>query len=148
MFRGMRGCLWCTLYHFSLNLSPFSHTTHTLHTSSPGPPPKHPLNASPIPHKALTLSREVDECKPLQGGERHAPGGGGRARGRRHRGRGLHSSTSHLNLSRFSSMKPQQASTFELKLSRFCHSNRQPSPQKAFTQTGQWSSAAYKGFLR
>jgi len=28
-------------------------------------PPKCPLNAPPIPHKALTLSRKVDECKPL-----------------------------------------------------------------------------------
>jgi len=36
-------------------------------------PPKQPLNAPPIPHKALTLSRKVDECKPLTAGS----GGGG-----------------------------------------------------------------------
>jgi hypothetical protein len=34
-------------------------------------------------------------------------------------GRGLHSSTSHLNLSRFWSLKPQQASTSHLILRRF-----------------------------
>ena len=30
--------------------------------------PKQPLNAPPIPSKALTLSRKVDECKPLAAG--------------------------------------------------------------------------------
>ena len=31
----------------------------------PQTPPEQPLNAPPIPQKALTLSRKVDECKPL-----------------------------------------------------------------------------------
>jgi hypothetical protein len=35
-------------------------------------------------------------------------------------GRGLHSSTSPPNLSRFWSLKPQQASTSQLNLRRFC----------------------------
>jgi hypothetical protein len=35
-------------------------------------------------------------------------------------GRGLHSSTSQLSLSRFWSLKPQQASTSQLNLRRFC----------------------------
>ena len=35
-------------------------------------------------------------------------------------GRGLHSSTSHLNLSRGRSLKPQRASTSQLTLRRFC----------------------------
>jgi hypothetical protein len=35
-------------------------------------------------------------------------------------GRGLHSSTSQLNLSRFWSLKPQPASTSQLNLKRFC----------------------------
>jgi hypothetical protein len=34
--------------------------------------------------------------------------------------RGLHSSTSQLNLSRVWSLKPQQAATFQLNLRRFC----------------------------
>jgi hypothetical protein len=68
-------------------------------------PPKHPLNAPPIPQKALKLSRKVDECKPLVAGmaaalkNNYAPApqvdGGGTGRGR-----GLHSFTSELNLSR------------------------------------------------
>ena len=35
-------------------------------------------------------------------------------------GRGLHSSTSQLNISRFWLLKPQQASTSQLNLRRFC----------------------------
>jgi len=35
-------------------------------------------------------------------------------------GRGLHSSTFQLNLSRVRSLKPQQASTSQLELRRFC----------------------------
>jgi hypothetical protein len=33
-------------------------------------PPKQPLIATLIPQKDLTLSRKVDECKPLPGGVR------------------------------------------------------------------------------
>ena len=32
-------------------------------------PLKQPLHAPPIPQKALTLSQEVDECKPLSYGK-------------------------------------------------------------------------------
>ena len=34
----------------------------------PETPPEQPLNAPPIPQKALTLSWNVNECKPLHGG--------------------------------------------------------------------------------
>jgi hypothetical protein len=36
----------------------------------PYTPPKQLLNAPPLPQKALTLSRNVDECKPLNHGGR------------------------------------------------------------------------------
>jgi hypothetical protein len=57
---------------FWLNLSRFRYKIH------PEPPlkvpdtsqtsPRQPLSAPPIPQRALTLSRKVDECKPLGGG--------------------------------------------------------------------------------
>ena len=54
---------------FQLNLSRSSHKRHPEHPLLPPDasqtPPRQPLNAPPIPHKALTFSREVDECKPL-----------------------------------------------------------------------------------
>jgi len=60
-------------------------------------PSKQPLNAPPIPQKALTLSRKVDECKPLPvfsssrtASILPAPAA-----------RGLHSSTFQLNVSAF-----------------------------------------------
>jgi len=33
--------------------------------NTPYTPPTQPLNAPPIPQEALTLSRKVDECRPL-----------------------------------------------------------------------------------
>ena len=61
---------------------------------------KQSLNATPIPQKALALSRKVDECKPLRGGAPRrgpaAPAGARPGAG----GRGLHSFTCQLNLSR------------------------------------------------
>ena len=47
--------------------------------------------------------------------------------------RGLHSSSSQLNLSQFWSLKPQLASTSKLNLSRFCDLNTQPSPPNVLT---------------
>jgi hypothetical protein len=44
-------------------------------------------------------------------------------RERHAQGRGLHSSTSQLNLSRFCVPKPQQVSTPRLNLRRFCLRN-------------------------
>jgi len=70
--------------------------------------PKTSLNAPPIPRNVLTLSRKVDECKPLHLGLHHrdvravvAERRGARAVA----GRGLHSSPSQLNLSHFSHSK-------------------------------------------
>ena len=45
-------------------------------------------------------------------------------------GRGLHSSTYHLNLSRFGSQKPQQASTSQLNMRRFCPRDSPTCPSK------------------
>jgi len=57
---------------FQLNLSRFSHKIHPSNPLiTPNTPdtsqtsPKQPRNAPPVPHKALTLSRKVDECKTL-----------------------------------------------------------------------------------
>jgi hypothetical protein len=54
---------------FQLNLSRFRHKIpqkHPLSTpDTPCIPAEQPLHAPPIPQKALTLSRKVDECKPL-----------------------------------------------------------------------------------
>jgi len=53
----------------------------------PGPPcshPRQPLNAPPIPHKALMLSRKVDECKPLFAGRLRGGGAGLSATQRRY----------------------------------------------------------------
>jgi len=58
-----------TLVHFSAQPEPFL----TLHTPTYPLIPHNtcsmtnnqPLNAPPVPLKALTLSRKVDECKPL-----------------------------------------------------------------------------------
>ena len=51
---------------FQLNMSCFRHKIHPKHPLSPlnniHTPPKQPLHATPIPQKALTLSRNVDEC--------------------------------------------------------------------------------------
>ena len=54
---------------FQLNLSRFCHKIHLTH---PFIPPntssaylEQPLHAPPIPQRALTLSRKMDECKPL-----------------------------------------------------------------------------------
>jgi len=55
--------------------------------------------------KRLRLCKDVDECKPLGGGSGTHGGDARRAAagvGDRLGGRGLHSSTSRLNLSRFS----------------------------------------------
>ena len=62
-FRGLHA------FTFQLNLSRFCHKIHSKHPliprNAPYAPPKRPLNAPPIPQKALTLNRKVDECKPL-----------------------------------------------------------------------------------
>ena len=55
-----------------LNLSHFWHKMHPIHPlippNTPYTPPTQPLNAPPVPQEALTLSRKVDECKPLPAG--------------------------------------------------------------------------------
>ena len=98
-----------------LNLSCFCHQTHPeyplvtpsyplLPPDTSYTPPKQPLDSPPIPQKAITLSRKVDECKPLDGGVPAVAGAAGAAGavGRTSAGgRGLHSSTYQLNLSRF-----------------------------------------------
>jgi hypothetical protein len=52
-----------------INLSRFWQQTHPKHSVIPPDTaltsPKQSLNAPPIPQRALTLSRKVDECKPL-----------------------------------------------------------------------------------
>jgi hypothetical protein len=57
---------------FQLNLSRFWHKIHPEHLLIPPDTsstlPKQPLNAPPITQKALTLSRKVDEFKPLSSG--------------------------------------------------------------------------------
>ena len=63
-------------------------------------------------------------------------------------GRGLHSSTSHLNLSQFWSLKPKLASTSQLDLSLFRHLNTQPSQPKVLRQTENWRCVAHKRCLR
>jgi len=62
-----------TLVNFSAQPEPFpTQNTPSTPRSSPETPPKHPLHdpsmQSPIPQEVLTLSREVDECKPLTRG--------------------------------------------------------------------------------
>ena len=66
-------------------------------------PPKQPLNAPPIAQKALTLSRKVDKCKPLPWAPPPTPGSPSSPASAAPSPptRGLHSSTSQLNLSRF-----------------------------------------------
>ena len=89
---------------FQLNLSRFWHTIHPRHSLIPpdthSTPPKQLLSAHPIPHEALTLSREVEECKPLLRGStqtvrRNDLGDN------RFLGRGSHSFRFQLNLSNF-----------------------------------------------
>jgi len=56
---------------FQLNLSRFQHEIYPRYLQYPLPPANPPSttpNVPPIPHKALTLSRKVDECKPLSTG--------------------------------------------------------------------------------
>jgi hypothetical protein len=71
--------------------TPLTHTQHGL---------QEPLHTPPVPYTALKLSWKVDECKPLfrgcvgrRGRRRRRGGGVG--------GRGLHSTTSELDLSAF-----------------------------------------------
>ena len=52
-------------------------------------------------------------------------------------GRGLHSSTSQLNLSRLWSLMPQLTSTSQLNLRRFCRCNFPNSPRKVLTSSRQ-----------
>ena len=116
---------------FQLNLSRWRHRIHPVKPLIPPntcyTAPQQSLNASPTPHKALTLSRNVDECKPLplvrrergrtlnmphpalrrrrrrghMRSMRHsAPGRQGRKR-RKPTNRGLHSSIIQLNVSAF-----------------------------------------------
>jgi hypothetical protein len=58
-----------SLAHFSAQPEPSLTQIHPKHPLlSPNTsctPPKQPLNAHPIPQKALTSSRKGDECKPL-----------------------------------------------------------------------------------
>jgi len=94
-----------TLAHLSAQPQPFlSLKTYPEHPlippRTPYTPPKQPLNVPPIPQKALTLRRKVDECKPLHGGSVYACQYQNNGVLRFH-GRGLHSSTFRLNLSRF-----------------------------------------------
>jgi len=62
---------------FQLNLSRFSHKAHHEQPLIPSgtcyTAPKRPLNAPPVPLKALTLSRKVDESKPLAADAPHVP---------------------------------------------------------------------------
>jgi len=70
-----------TLVHFSAQPEPYLTRNATLYT--PNTPrhllntrkitPEQSLNAPPIPQKALTLRRKVDECKPLGPGWRGRP---------------------------------------------------------------------------
>jgi hypothetical protein len=50
-------------------------------------------------------------------------------------GRGLHSSSFQLNLNRFWSLKPQQASTSQLSLTHFCRCDFENSPRKVLTSS-------------
>jgi hypothetical protein len=91
---------------FQLNLSRFRYkiyptnsleTVHTSQTTS-----KQLLNATPIPQKVLTLSRQVDECRPLIiGGPTGISNSKATALFVEANGRGLHSSTIRLNVSPF-----------------------------------------------
>jgi len=68
----------CTRPLFGSTSAQTSHFWYNIHPLHPQTPPEHPLNnpkCSPIPQKALKLSRKVEECKPLTGGR------GGDARG-------------------------------------------------------------------
>ena len=81
-----------TLVHFSAQLEPFLTQNTPYHPLIPpdaaSSSPKQPLTAPPIPQGVLTLSQEVDECKPLPRGGGDAGAEGGRGGGRRRRRRG------------------------------------------------------------
>jgi len=84
--------------------TPHDNPTHTLNT--PQTSPKQPPNASSIRQKAITLSQKADECKPLIDGGEDMRAQAATLVKRPHivvatPGRGLHSSTSQLSLSRF-----------------------------------------------
>jgi len=76
----LRGRQGLTLVHFSAQPEPY--LTRNAPCTPQTPPdtcqtpakttPTQSLNAPPIPQKALTLSRKVDECKPLVDGTRCA----------------------------------------------------------------------------
>jgi hypothetical protein len=59
-----------TLDHCSAQLEPCLKQSNTLYTppNAPSTRATQPLRAPPIPFKALKLSRQVDECKPLASG--------------------------------------------------------------------------------
>ena len=100
-----------TLVHFSAQVEPCLTHKSTVHSLNN---PYHPLNAgfttparTPIPQKALELSREVSECKPLLPGdnsdycEQNLMSEAEPSSGELVYGRGLHSSTFQINLSHF-----------------------------------------------
>jgi len=101
-----------TRHFFSAQPKPFVTQNNPDHPLIPPntswTPPRQPLNAPPMPQQALTLSRKVDECKPLVQGpvpQLERQGEDGERGGALHRyppgGRGLRSFTFQLNLSQF-----------------------------------------------
>jgi len=75
-----------TLVHFSAQSEPFLTQEHTLSTPCPPLAPREHSVNTPLTHplfhtKALTLSRKVDECKPLGVGRAERRHGGSAPRG-------------------------------------------------------------------